>query len=640
MEVLQDNMVVAILGKGDLVGYDVSASVTPEHTQFGLATSKPATLVKSSSDLKALTYCDLKCIHISGLLEVLKLYPEFSDTFHDEIIHDLSFNLRETNHDERNELEHNQTSDDEGEEDEEEDDGEGEDDGDDNDEDDDGGDDNDEVDDEEGNEDEDEEERESEVVQKKQAGTDQEEGSESCGAVRAGRGNCQSEPTNGRSRFSSPPPPPHVGHLYKSMGAVQVKRANSAEEKDNQLVNPTSERSEDGEGRGGQEVELDEDLDEDDEEEELEENELSSMVNEKRPGLSGPTGTTGTEMNSPETSEAKLKSALNSSSTGNSSGFTSNRNSTNRKLEISFDLSKNKTTIFERRRQSVGCFGRQGTLTQQAQQQQQQQQPSNIRSNVNSRAGLTSASLIHIGPELEANGNCKKNGASAGMGPLVGVNGRQRQSKLKKIDEQINAISASLGEVNEKLNQFQFTLRSIHALFLRDQANKGSNQSKGNKTRSTRVARSQSSASLMVNSTSMAQKRAETRQRSPSIVNELDESNCPIYSAENGTLRHRRVQTSQDRRDEQANECFASSSTLSEVTRTIKASSGRQSRPNPSSSSVHGGAQSECKLLDNTSRHSSSLLSLRSADQKQATAKTVTVRSCDLEGSQSNGSLV
>lgn len=55
--------------------------------------------VKSSSDLKALTYCDLKCIHIPGLLEVLKLYPEFSDTFYSEILHDLTFNLREGHED-------------------------------------------------------------------------------------------------------------------------------------------------------------------------------------------------------------------------------------------------------------------------------------------------------------------------------------------------------------------------------------------------------------------------------------------------------------------------------------------------------------------------------------------------------------
>ena len=83
MEVLQNNMVVAILGKGDLVGCDIPFSLVPE------------TLVKSSSEVKALTYCDLKSIHISGLLEVLRMYPEFAETFCTEIIHDLTFNLRE-----------------------------------------------------------------------------------------------------------------------------------------------------------------------------------------------------------------------------------------------------------------------------------------------------------------------------------------------------------------------------------------------------------------------------------------------------------------------------------------------------------------------------------------------------------------
>ena len=52
-------------------------------------------MIKSSGDVKALTYCDLKSIQINGLLEVLRLYPEFAETFCNEIIHDLSFNLRE-----------------------------------------------------------------------------------------------------------------------------------------------------------------------------------------------------------------------------------------------------------------------------------------------------------------------------------------------------------------------------------------------------------------------------------------------------------------------------------------------------------------------------------------------------------------
>ncbi|XP_022254138.1 potassium voltage-gated channel subfamily H member 8-like [Limulus polyphemus] len=82
MEVLQTSMVVAILGKGDLVGCDIAANLSE-------------TVIKSSSDVKALTYCDLKCIYMPGLMEVLKLYPEFAETFCHDILHDLTFNLRE-----------------------------------------------------------------------------------------------------------------------------------------------------------------------------------------------------------------------------------------------------------------------------------------------------------------------------------------------------------------------------------------------------------------------------------------------------------------------------------------------------------------------------------------------------------------
>lgn len=82
MEVLQDSMVVAILGKGDLVGSDISLSNTD-------------VVMKSSSDVKALTYCDLKCLFIPGLVEVLKLYPEFAESFCHDIVHDLTYNLRE-----------------------------------------------------------------------------------------------------------------------------------------------------------------------------------------------------------------------------------------------------------------------------------------------------------------------------------------------------------------------------------------------------------------------------------------------------------------------------------------------------------------------------------------------------------------
>lgn len=44
---------------------------------------------------QALTYCDLKCIHLGGLVEVLRLYPEYQQEFANDIKHDLTFNMRE-----------------------------------------------------------------------------------------------------------------------------------------------------------------------------------------------------------------------------------------------------------------------------------------------------------------------------------------------------------------------------------------------------------------------------------------------------------------------------------------------------------------------------------------------------------------
>ena len=53
------------------------------------------TVVKSSADVRALTYCDLECIHIPGLVDVLKLHQDFQDQFATDIQHDLTYNLRE-----------------------------------------------------------------------------------------------------------------------------------------------------------------------------------------------------------------------------------------------------------------------------------------------------------------------------------------------------------------------------------------------------------------------------------------------------------------------------------------------------------------------------------------------------------------
>ncbi|XP_049867040.1 potassium voltage-gated channel subfamily H member 8-like isoform X8 [Pectinophora gossypiella] len=94
MEVMQNDMVVAILGKGDLVGCDMNTHLQA-YNGTGQSQSNPDVVVKSSSDVKALTYCDLKCIHMGGLAEALRLYPEYQQEFIHDIQHDLTYNLRE-----------------------------------------------------------------------------------------------------------------------------------------------------------------------------------------------------------------------------------------------------------------------------------------------------------------------------------------------------------------------------------------------------------------------------------------------------------------------------------------------------------------------------------------------------------------
>lgn len=52
-------------------------------------------VIKTNADVKALTYCDLQCINLKGLYEVLDLYPEYSQNFVQDIQQDLTYNLRE-----------------------------------------------------------------------------------------------------------------------------------------------------------------------------------------------------------------------------------------------------------------------------------------------------------------------------------------------------------------------------------------------------------------------------------------------------------------------------------------------------------------------------------------------------------------
>uniref|UniRef100_A0A3B4DN17 Voltage-gated inwardly rectifying potassium channel KCNH2 n=1 Tax=Pygocentrus nattereri TaxID=42514 RepID=A0A3B4DN17_PYGNA len=78
IEILRGDVVVAILGKNDIFGEPINLYARPG---------------KSSADVRALTYCDLHKIHREDMLEVLDMYPEFSDYFWSNL--EITFNLRD-----------------------------------------------------------------------------------------------------------------------------------------------------------------------------------------------------------------------------------------------------------------------------------------------------------------------------------------------------------------------------------------------------------------------------------------------------------------------------------------------------------------------------------------------------------------
>uniref|UniRef100_A0AAR2K5L0 Voltage-gated inwardly rectifying potassium channel KCNH2 n=1 Tax=Pygocentrus nattereri TaxID=42514 RepID=A0AAR2K5L0_PYGNA len=78
IEILRGDVVVAILGKNDIFGEPINLYARPG---------------KSNADVRALTYCDLHKIHREDLLEVLDMYPEFSDHFWSNL--EITFNLRD-----------------------------------------------------------------------------------------------------------------------------------------------------------------------------------------------------------------------------------------------------------------------------------------------------------------------------------------------------------------------------------------------------------------------------------------------------------------------------------------------------------------------------------------------------------------
>ncbi|XP_055359672.1 potassium voltage-gated channel subfamily H member 7-like isoform X2 [Betta splendens] len=80
IEILKEDVVLAILGKNDIFGEPVNMYILPG---------------KSRADVRALTYCDLHKIHRDEMLEVLEMYPEFSQHFWSNL--DITFNLRDAN---------------------------------------------------------------------------------------------------------------------------------------------------------------------------------------------------------------------------------------------------------------------------------------------------------------------------------------------------------------------------------------------------------------------------------------------------------------------------------------------------------------------------------------------------------------
>ncbi|XP_057668883.1 potassium voltage-gated channel subfamily H member 6 isoform X2 [Diorhabda carinulata] len=78
IEILKDDIVMAILGKFDI---------------FGENPCLHPTLGKSECNVRALTYCDLHKIHRDDLLDVLELYPEFYTHFLNNL--EITFNLRD-----------------------------------------------------------------------------------------------------------------------------------------------------------------------------------------------------------------------------------------------------------------------------------------------------------------------------------------------------------------------------------------------------------------------------------------------------------------------------------------------------------------------------------------------------------------
>lgn len=75
---LQQRRFVSPPGKNDIFGEMIHVFAKPG---------------KSNADVRALSYCDLSTIQREDLLEVIDMYPEFADSFFNNL--ELTFNLRD-----------------------------------------------------------------------------------------------------------------------------------------------------------------------------------------------------------------------------------------------------------------------------------------------------------------------------------------------------------------------------------------------------------------------------------------------------------------------------------------------------------------------------------------------------------------
>ncbi|CAK1599797.1 unnamed protein product [Parnassius mnemosyne] len=78
IEILKDDIVMAILGKDDIFGENPCI-----HSNVG----------RSNCRVRALTYCDLHRVHRDDLLDVLDIYPEFRSSFVNNL--EITYNMRD-----------------------------------------------------------------------------------------------------------------------------------------------------------------------------------------------------------------------------------------------------------------------------------------------------------------------------------------------------------------------------------------------------------------------------------------------------------------------------------------------------------------------------------------------------------------